>query len=290
MTRSETQALMVTIDQMEPQFKAALPAHVSSKKFIRAAKTALQQNPNLMTADRQSLFLACQRAAQDGLIIDGREAAIVMFKDQAQYMPMLAGILKKLRNTGEISTITAQCVYENDGFSYDPASGAKPMHDVDWFKPRGKLLGVYALATLKDGSFQCEVMNKDQIEKVRNVSRAKSRGPWVDWYEEMACKTVLRRLAKFLPQSSDVDSVISADDEWYELNQARSSESSAGEHPSEGPSEPAQETRAAGVVKGRGKAKAAQAAAPAEESGEVIEDASYEEVPAEAESDEEDLI
>ena len=82
------------IEKMAPQFKAALPAHVSVDKFVRVTLTAVQTNPQLLEADRRTLFAAATKAAQMGLLPDGREGAIVTFKGQAQWMPMVAGIMK----------------------------------------------------------------------------------------------------------------------------------------------------------------------------------------------------
>lgn len=103
---------------MAPQFKAALPAHVSVDRFVRVTLTAVQTNPNLLEADRRTLFAAATKAAQMGLLPDGREGAIVTFKGQAQWMPMVAGIMKLVRNSGEISTWSVQAVYENDQFDF----------------------------------------------------------------------------------------------------------------------------------------------------------------------------
>lgn len=203
---------------MAPEFKAALPAHVPVEKFTRVALTAIQNAPDLMEADRRSLFGACVRLAQDGLLPDGREAALVIFntKDRnggwtkkVQAMPMIAGVLKKVRQSGEVSKVSAQVVYENDqftvryGFDEDVEHSPPPLD-----KPRGKAIGAYATAVLKDGSKLLEVMSLEEINKVRNVSRSKDKGPWVDWWEEMARKTVMRRLSKRLPMSTDLEEQI----------------------------------------------------------------------------------
>lgn len=199
---------------MAPEFKAALPAHVTVEKFTRVVMTAIQNTPTLQNADRRSLFGAVVRLAQDGLLPDGREAAIVMFGDKAQAMPMIAGVLKKIRQSGEVSKISAQVVYENDhfvvkyGFDED-VEHSPPALD----KPRGKPIGAYATAVLKDGSHLLEVMSLEQIEKVRNVSRAKNNGPWKDWWDEMARKTVMRRLSKRLPMSTDLEDEVFSRDE-----------------------------------------------------------------------------
>src|SRR3546814_3363580 len=65
---------------------------------------------------------------------------------------------------------------------------------------------------MKDGSRLVEVRRKSDIEKVRAVSRAKGNGPWVQWWSEMARKTVMRRLSKRLPMSTDLDDAFERDE------------------------------------------------------------------------------
>lgn len=198
---------------MAPEFKAALPDHIDVDKFTRVAMTAIQTNPQLQNADRRSLFGACVRLAQDGLLPDGREAALVMFKDKAQAMPMIAGILKKVRQSGEVSKINAFVVHENDHFKVSYGFDEDVEHIPPGLdKPRGKPIGAYATAVLKDGSRLLEVMSFEEIEAVRKVSRAANNGPWVSWWGEMARKTVMRRLSKRLPMSTDVEELVRRDD------------------------------------------------------------------------------
>lgn len=201
------------------QLSSVLPAHIPPAKFMRTVVGAVQNNPGILDCDRNTLFSACQKAAQDGLVLDGREAALVKFGSSAQYMPMVAGVLKKLRNSGQLSTITAQTVHKNDSFKYNPAMDDIPNHTPDWFGDRGPMIGVYAVARMKDGGTIVEVMNMEQINKVRAVSRSKNGGPWNDWFEEMARKTVLRRIAKMLPSSADIDQIFEHDNENYDLQQ-----------------------------------------------------------------------
>ena len=202
------------LQQMAPEFKAALPAHVTVEKFTRVAQTAIQNTPALVNADRRSLFGAFVRLAQDGLLPDGREAAVVMFGNKAQAMPMIAGVLKKIRQSGEVAKVSAQVVYANDkfvvkyGFDEDVEHIPPALNE-----PRGDPIGAYATAVLKDGSQMLEVMSMEEIEKVRSVSRAARNGPWVQWWGEMARKTVMRRLAKRLPMSTDLEDEIFARDE-----------------------------------------------------------------------------
>ena len=210
-----------TLTKMQPEFAAALPPQIQPEKFVRTTVTAIQMQPELLNADRLSLLGACMKAAQDGLLPDGREAALVIFRSkggaQVQYMPMIGGILKKLRNSGELASISAHVVYEHDQFDYILGDEERIEHKPCLFGDRGQPIAVYAVAKTKDGAVYREVMSVEEVEKVRSVSRAGNSGPWVSWWGEMAKKTVIRRLCKRLQSSADLDQVIAHDNETYDM-------------------------------------------------------------------------
>lgn len=210
------EAMRGTLTRMSVEFKSALPPQIPVEKFIRTTLTAVQMNPDLLDADRRSLLGACMKAAQDGLLLDGREAAPVIFNGkngkQVQYMPMVGGLLKKIRNSGELASISAQVAYEKDHFDYVLGDEERIEHKP-FLGDRGKPIAVYAVAKTKDGAIYREVMSVADIEKVRASSRAGKFGPWVDWWDEMAKKTVIRRIAKRLPSSADFEQVIKSDNE-----------------------------------------------------------------------------
>lgn len=210
-------AVRKTLQQMQPEFQAALPPQIPVDKFIRTTITAVQMNPELLHADRRSLLGAAMRAAQDGLLLDGREAAPVIFRTKdgpkVQYMPMVGGILKKIRNSGELASISAQVVYDKDHFEYELGDDERIVHKPYLGEDRGRPIACYAIAKTKDGAIYREVMSVAEVEKVRGSSKAKDSGPWVQWWDEMAKKTVIRRIAKRLPSSADLDSVLEHDNE-----------------------------------------------------------------------------
>lgn len=210
-------AMRSTLTRMGPEFKSALPPQIPLEKFIRTTLTAIQMQPALLEADRRSLLGSTMKAAQDGLLCDGREAALVMFRTKngpmVQYMPMVGGLLKKIRNSGELASIGAHVVYENDAFEYELGDYEKINHKPHLGGERGKPIAVYAIAKTKDGAIYREVMSVSEVEKVRSSSRAKDAGPWVDWWDEMARKTVIRRIAKRLPSSADLEQTLEHDNE-----------------------------------------------------------------------------
>lgn len=191
------------LTRMGPELKNALPSNISPEKFQRVVLTVASLNPDLLAADRKALLGACMRCAADGLVPDGREAALVLFGSKPQYMPMVAGLLKRARNSGEISTINAHVIYEHDDFKVTLGDDEGITHTPAWATDRGKMVGVYAIAKLKDGGIQRALLSAAEVEKVRNVSKSKGAGPWVQWTEEMWKKTALRRLTKYLPMDAE---------------------------------------------------------------------------------------
>lgn len=216
------------LTRMDGEIKTALPPHIPPERFIRVVLTAVNGNADLLKADRRSLFDAAMKAAQDGLLPDGRDGAFVTFKTKdkstdtwiakVQWLPMVGGILKKVRNSGELLTIAAHVVHEHDRFEYVLGDDERIEHQPQIAGNRGNPIAVYAIAKTKDGGVYREVMSIDEVQQVRNVSRAKDAGPWKDWWSEMARKTVIRRLAKRLPMSSDLDDLIRRDDDFHDFS------------------------------------------------------------------------
>lgn len=208
------EVLRAQLVTMTPEIANALPSHIKPEKFQRVIMTVVQQQPGLLAADRKTLLASCMKCAADGLIPDGREAALVIFGGAVQYMPMFSGIQKRIRNSGEIASIEAHVIYEHDQFVWRQGTESTLEHTPKFPGERGQPIGAYAVAKFKDGSApQFEVMDKAAIERVRAVSRSKDKGPWVQWWDEMARKSVFKRLAKWLPMDADVDDLIRRDDE-----------------------------------------------------------------------------
>ena len=200
------------LTSMGGEFTNALPSHIKPERFQRVVMTSVQQNPGLLNADRKTLLASCLKCAADGLIPDGREAALVLFGNTVNYMPMFTGIQKRVRNSGVVSKIESHVIYENDEFIWEQGINSSISHKPLFPGDRGKAIGAYAIAKFNDGSDpQFEVMDVNQIERVRAVSRSKSSGPWVQWWDEQARKTVFKRLAKWLPLDADVDDLIDYD-------------------------------------------------------------------------------
>jgi recombination protein RecT len=106
--------LPAVIEKMEPEIAKALGNTVPSSRFVRIAKTAINGNPDIANLERTSLLAAIMQAAQDGLVIDNKEAAIVPFKGKATYVPMVAGLVKKMRQHSDFGNLSHGIVYQRE--------------------------------------------------------------------------------------------------------------------------------------------------------------------------------
>ena len=207
------------------QWAPVLPGTISEERFKSVVISAINKNPALLNVDRRSLLIACTQAAQDGLVPDGREGAITIFRDlksktqMAQWMPMVAGILKRCREKGELTSISAYCVYKDDEFDVVLGTEPKVVHKPNFLAKRTDKDIVLAYAIFRNGDqvVHQEFMTRDEIEHTRSVSRARDGGAWRDWYPEMCRKTVIRRGSKSVPLSSEITQIIERDDQWVDF-------------------------------------------------------------------------
>lgn len=193
------------------------------KMFTQVVVRAIQQDPELLNADRTSLFLACQTAAQDGLLPDKKDGALVVYntkvgnawKKMVQWQPMIGGLRKKLAGHG--FSIRAEVVYFNDEFSYEIGDEPKLIHRPKVFGDRGEIVGAYAIATDEHGKMYRETMDVAELEKVRASSKNPNGGAWKTWLTEMYRKTVAKRLFKQLPLISvEFSDLIDRDNQQFE--------------------------------------------------------------------------
>lgn len=230
---SNQQKFRDELTRMGDQFVAALPEHIKPERFQRIVLTAVLGDAALLRADRKTLLESAMRAAQDGLLPDKREGAFVVFntkvkidgKDQwinaVQWMPMIGGIIKKMHQSGEIAMITAKVVYGGDVFrAWVDDDGEHVAYEQAEHPDYDIIRQVFAMAKTKAGAVYVETLTTRDIEKIRSVSRSKDSGPWAKWWEEMAKKSAIRRLAKRLPLSAEIHDLIQRDNELYDLSQA----------------------------------------------------------------------
>jgi len=208
------------LTKMEPQIRAIAPKHVTPERLMKLAIAAYSRTPMLQKCSVASFLNGFVLASQLGLEIGGplQHAHLIPFRNSktggydAQFIVGFQGLIQLARQSGDLSSLEARAVYANDDFDLnlgtDPFLKHRPKLDGD----RGELVCFYGVANFASGGFQIEVMSKQEVDKVRNSSRASKSGPWVDWYEQMGRKTVIRRLLKYCPMSTELATAVAAED------------------------------------------------------------------------------
>ncbi|AFQ27342.1 recombination protein RecT [Bacillus thuringiensis] len=208
------QTVEAYMKKMAPRMAEVLPKHMDMNRMSRIALTTIRTNPKLLECAVPSLMGAVMQAVQLGLEpgLLGH-CYILPYKREATFIIGYKGMIDLARRSGHIQSIYAHAVHENDEFEYElglhPKLEHKPSHG-----DRGAFIGAYAVAHFKDGGYQMEFMPKSEIEKRRKRSAAanSSYSPWSSDYEEMAKKTVVRYMFKYLPISIEVQTQAQQDE------------------------------------------------------------------------------
>ncbi len=194
---------------------AMLPSHVNKDRFTNSVIAAVRQTPDLLKANPRSFFAAINKSAQDGLLPDGHEGVIVIYKGEAQWNPMTFGLRKRAREIDQI-IVDAQVVYKNDHFIWHQGDNPWIEHTpAELGTPRGDMVGAYAVFKNQDGILHREIMDAGQIETVKSQSRQQNGLLWGKFVTEAWRKTVVRRGFKSVPCSEKLAVVVQRDDDDY---------------------------------------------------------------------------
>ncbi len=204
---------LIESERFKDQVAKALPNMVSGDQFIRTTLSTVYATPKLLECTQESLLGAILVCAQLGLkpeLVLG-QAYIIPYGNKATFILGYKGMIELARRSGEIKEIYAHVVYANDHFKYILGTENKIEHSPAE-GDRGELVKVYGVAKFKSGGLQLEVMSKDEVDAIRARSKAGKSGPWVTDYNEMAKKTVIRRMWKYLPASVDSQLAVAQDE------------------------------------------------------------------------------
>ena len=215
-----------------PEMLDALPkaARLTPERMARIALTTFRTMPKLLECSTGSLLGALVQCAQLGLEPDPRLglAYFVPFKRSAkrdgtweswtecQLIVGYRGKIALARRSGEITIVEAHVVHEHDELDLVYGSDQRLVHRPNVRGDRGEPVCVYALARYRDGGVIFDCMSIAEIDRVASRPkpgakkadgdgpRMPSEGPWVTDYLEMAKKTVVHRLSKYLPQTPEM--------------------------------------------------------------------------------------
>ena len=209
--KPEQKSMQQYIKSMEGEIQKALPSVITPERFTRIVLSAISVNPQLGQCTPASFLGAMMTSAQLGLEVNTPlgQAYVLPYRNkgvlEAQFQLGYKGMIDLAYRSGEVEVTQAHVVYENDDFTCEYGLEPKLTHtpaDGD----RGEPIKVYAVFKTKSGGYGFEVMSMDDVRKhAAKYSKAYGSGfsPWKTNFEEMAKKTVLKRVLKYAPLKSD---------------------------------------------------------------------------------------
>lgn len=211
------------LDKQKPQIARALPRHIDIERFTRIALTTLRTNPQLQQTTPESFLGAVMLAAQLGLEPGPLgQAYLVPFKNQGrletQFIVGYKGYIDLARRSGQMVSIEVRTVYEADEFEYSFGLEGTVRHIPSRSEDRGEPVMWYGIAKFKDGGHYYEVLSRGDVERYRKRSKAPNSPAWTQDYDAMAKKTVVRRMAPWLPMSVESQQAVASDENVARLN------------------------------------------------------------------------
>ena len=200
------------LEKARPSMEAVLPRHLSPERLIKVALVACSKDPKLLVCTQQSLLSCIMLGAELGLEPGGPlgHFYLIPFRDNKTgttiCTPVVGyqGMVELVHRSGQLLSLSAHVVHENDKHGIKFGRELELWHTPTLKGEPGPPLFAYAIAHLKDGGIQAAVMTVAEIKAIQSRSRAGERGPWQTDWEQMACKTVVRRLFKLLPKSTEL--------------------------------------------------------------------------------------
>lgn len=208
------------VKAMMPEIRKALPAVITPERFTRIALSALNNTPALQQCSPMSFISALLNAAQLGLEPNTPlgQAYLIPYKNkgqmEVQFQVGYKGLIDLAYRNGNMQTIQAQTVYENDYFEYEYGLDPKLVHKPA-YSDRGEISYFYGLFKTVNGGFGFSVMSKadmDNYARTYSKAFASDYSPWKSSYEEMAKKTVIKQALKYAPIKTDFQRALSTDE------------------------------------------------------------------------------
>jgi recombination protein RecT len=184
---------------------------VTAESLMRIA--LLESSKNIVLREPRyydSLCLALITAAQLGLEPSGPmgEAHLITRGGIVNLEPGYRGIIKLMTESESIVRVRSHVVYKNDECVINLGERSSVVHRP-CLTERGDAIGVYAIATMSDGECEIEFMSWAEVDKVKAL--AVNSPAWKKWPEQMARKTVIKRMANQMPLGRQARTAIAVD-------------------------------------------------------------------------------
>lgn len=209
------------LDERDAQLADVLASsHIDLKRFKRVVFQAVSKNPDILECTRESILRSIIEAAGYGLEPTGPYggAHLVPFKGEATLIIDYRGLVAMALRDGQVADVESRLVFEGDLFEMELGSQPFVRHVPAFARDdpkRGNYRGLYTIVRYRDPAIppHIDYMTMAEVNVVRDRTRNKGlKGPWADWYDEMAKKTGLRQALKVRAMTGAMAEVLERED------------------------------------------------------------------------------
>lgn len=217
MNVNHTATLKSYLEKGKKSLASMIGNEKGAERLIRLALVAHTKIPKMRDCTHESLLRCLIECAQLNLepFTALQQCYVIPYDDrkknitEAQFMLGYRGIVTIAGRSG--ISLDAHVVYEKDEFECILGTAQTLKHVPNWREDRGQMIAVYAIAKYENGLVKFDIMSKSDVDKIRKRSKSPNNGPWVSDFEEMAKKSVVRRLSKYLEMNPEAKRSIEKD-------------------------------------------------------------------------------
>jgi len=209
------QDIKKTFEVRNQQLIDALPEHIPARKVISSVLSEVAKSKDLQKCTIQSIYYAALQSCRLGLLLNSLTAEAYLVPRQnkkeqtweCNFQAGYLGLLKLAYQSPFVKMIDVREIYENDNIRIiEGTTRELEVHRPPFNAKRGNVIAYYAVAQLTNGASKFEIMDINEINKHKEDFALGWKNPgsaWQKHYDAMAKKTVLRKLIKFIPSSTE---------------------------------------------------------------------------------------
>jgi recombination protein RecT len=203
-----------TLLKMDDLLSKIVPDEMCPNRLIRLFYSELAKNPKLNECTTKSICGSIMSCAQLGL--EPGMAGMVYLVPRAGEMTLMLGykgMIELSFRSDRVIAIEATCIYEKDEFTIKRGTSPEIEHIPYILGDRGRFIGAYAIVMMKNNYKQFEFISAHEIQHIRTITKTFNSTAWINYFDEMAKKTVIRRLLKLIPSSIACQRAIALDEQ-----------------------------------------------------------------------------
>jgi len=194
------------IDRNAPELDKLLGPSLTVEQFKTAAMTYLRMQPKLYECNPYSVVGGLRLGAQLGLSLGPLgHFYLVPFKGEAVFILGYRGMVELAYRSNKVRRVSAAVVHQGDEFHFRYGTRAVLDHVPGGPPGEREWVAVYAVAELTNGGKPFTVLYPEDVEKrrARSASAKLPTSPWNTDTEAMWCKSAVRALQRWLPQTPE---------------------------------------------------------------------------------------